>query len=319
MTLAVSILLILLGFILLIKGAGYLVDGASSLASKMNISQIVIGLTIVAFGTSAPELIVNLLAATDGNTGVGFGNVVGSNIINILLILGIASLVRPLKTQKNTVWKEIPFSLLAALALTVMANDNFFTGAPNLISPGEGIILILFFIVFFVYIFSIADIDAKGEIEIKKLSNFKIAIYIVIGLFGLLLGGKLVVDNAIIIARIFRLSEKVIGLTIVALGTSLPELFTSVIAARKGQVEIAVGSVVGSNIFNVFFIIALSSIILPIPIETSMNIDLFVMIIASSFLFFAMFTGKKRMIDRWEGILFLLIYVIYNFYLLVFN
>jgi cation:H+ antiporter len=293
MDLIIYLLLSAIGFGLLIKGADFLIDGSSSLAYKLNVSQMVIGLTIVAFGTSAPELLVNLFAAIEGNTGVSYGNIVGSNIANILLILGIAAIVRPLTTKKNTVWKEIPFTLLAGLVLLVMGNDFFFTGEENVISSGDGIILLFFFIIFFVYVFSIAKIDTNSKIEIKVLSNLKITLFIIVGLLGLMGGAKLVVDNAVKIAQLFNISERVIGLTLVALGTSLPELVTSVVAAKKGDVDIAVGNVVGSNIFNVFFIIAITAIISPIPISDIMNIDLSVLIIASSLLFFSMFTGNN--------------------------
>ena len=313
MEVVIYLILVSLGFVLLIKGADFLIDGSSSLAYKLNVSQMVIGLTIVAFGTSAPELLVNLFAAVEGNTGISFGNIVGSNIANILLILGIAAIVRPLSTKKNTVWKEIPFTLLAGLVLLVMGNDFFFTGEENVISSGDGIILLFFFIIFFVYIFSIAKNDSNSKIEIKVLSNLKITFFIIVGLLGLMVGAKLVVDNAVNIAKLFEISERVIGLTLVALGTSLPELFTSVVAAKKGDVDIAVGNVVGSNIFNVFFIIAITAIISPISISNLMNIDLSVLIIASSLLFFSMFTGNKKIIDKWEGIIFLILYFAYSF------
>lgn len=310
-----SVILIVVGFGLLIKGADLLIDGSSALARKWNISQLVIGLTIVSFGTSAPELIVNVFAALDGSPSVSFGNIVGSNIANIFLILGIAAIVRPLQTQKNTVWKEIPFTLLAGFCLLVMCNDNYFSSAPNFISSGDGILLLFFFSIFFIYVFSIAKVEGVSNIESKSLPNFKIILYIGLGLAGLMLGGKLVVDEAINIAKVFNVSERVIGLTLVALGTSLPELFTSVIAARKGEVDIAVGNVVGSNIFNVFFILGITAVISPIPTNSAMNFDLFVMIAASLLLFFTMFTGNKRILDRWEAIIFLIFYICYNFWL----
>jgi cation:H+ antiporter len=315
MEVIIYLLLIFVGFGLLIKGADFLIDGASSLAYKLNVTPMVIGLTIVAFGTSTPELLVNIFAAFEGNTGVSFGNIVGSNIANIFLILGISSIVRPLSTKNNTVWKEIPFTLLAGLVLFVLANDILFGGSDNLLSSGDGIILLFFFIIFFIYVFSIAKVDTNGHVEIKTLSNLKIAIYIIAGLLGLMGGAKLVVDNAILIAHLFQIGERVIGLTLVALGTSLPELFTSVVAAKKGEVDIAVGNVVGSNIFNIFFILAATAIIEPLRIISVMNIDLSVMILASLFLFFSMFTGGKRVIDRWEGILFLILYLVYTFWL----
>ena len=313
----ISIILLLAGFLFLVKGADFLVDGSSSIATKLNISQIVIGLTIVAFGTSTPELIVNVFAAIELRSDVAFGNIVGSNIINIVLILGVAALISPLKTQKNTVWKEIPFALLGALVLLVLCNDNLLGTSPNIISASDGIVLLLFFIIFMVYIFAISKVESDNKVEVKDLTYIKIFTFISSGLIGLLIGGKLVVDNAVNIAVSIGISERVIGLTVVALGTSLPELFTSAVAAKKGNADIAVGNVVGSNIFNVFFVLAITAVIRPVPFKSAMNIDLLVMCFASLMLFFTMFTGRKREIDRWEAILFLIIYLCYTIWLLV--
>ncbi|MGD8307096.1 MAG: calcium/sodium antiporter [Ignavibacteria bacterium] len=311
----VSFILLFAGFMLLIKGADFLVEGSSSLAYRMKIPQIVIGLTIVAFGTSTPELIVNVFSAIEGMNDVGFGNVVGSNIINIFLILGIAALISPLQTQKNTVWKEIPFALLGALVLLVMCNDFLLSGAPGFISTSEGIILLFFFAIFIVYIFGIAEVKSENTIELKQFSNYKILVFILLGLAGLIIGGNLVVDNAVSIAADLGVSDRVIGLTIVALGTSLPELFTSAVAAMKGKADIAVGNVVGSNIFNIFFVLAITAIINPVPFKPAMNVDLIVMSIASFLLFITMFTGVKRKIDRWEAVVFLIIYCSYSVWL----
>jgi len=313
----ISIILLLAGFLFLVKGADFLVDGSSSIATKLNISQIVIGLTIVAFGTSTPELIVNVFAAIELRSDVAFGNIVGSNIINIVLILGVAALISPLKTQKNTVWKEIPFALLGALVLLVLCNDNLLGTSPNIISASDGIVLLLFFIIFMVYIFAISKVESDNKVEVKDLTYIKIFAFISSGLIGLLIGGKLVVDNAVNIAVSIGISERIIGLTVVALGTSLPELFTSAVAAKKGNADIAVGNVVGSNIFNVFFVLAITAVIRPVPFKSAMNIDLLVMCFASLMLFFTMFTGRKREIDRWEAILFLIIYLCYTIWLLV--
>jgi len=313
----ISIFLLLAGFLLLIKGADFLVEGSSSLASKLNISQIVIGLTIVAFGTSTPELIVNVFSAIEGTNDVGFGNVVGSNIINIFLILGIAALISPLQTQKNTVWKEIPFALLGALVLLVMCNDILFNAGPGIISTSDGIILLFFFAIFIVYVFGIADVKSGDTVEVKQFSSSKIFLFIILGLAGLVIGGNLVVDNAVSIAADLGVSNRIIGLTIVALGTSLPELFTSANAAMKGKADIAVGNVVGSNIFNVFFVLAITAIISPVPFKPAMNVDLIVMSIASFLLFLTMFTGGKRKIDRWEAVVFLIIYLCYMVWLVV--
>ena len=313
----ISFILLFVGFILLIKGANFLIDGSSALASRLNIPQIVIGLTIVAFGTSTPEFIVNVFAAIEGTNDVGFGNVVGSNIINIFLILGVAAIIYPLQTQKNTVWKEIPFTLLGALVLLVMCNDLLFNSEENYISTGDGIVLLFFFAIFMVYIFGITEVKSENIVEVEDFSILKISLLVLTGLAGLIIGGNLVVNSAVNIATNWGVSQRVIGLTIVALGTSLPELFTSAVAAKKGKADIAIGNVVGSNIFNVFFVLAITTIIKPIPFKPVMNIDLVVMSIASMLLFFTMFTGEKRKIDRWEAAIFLILYFSYTIWLLM--
>lgn len=312
-----SILCLVAGFILLIKGADFLVEGASSLAVKMSISEIVVGLTVVAFGTSAPELIVNVIASLQNNSAITFGNIVGSNIANILLILGVAGIIAPITTEKNTVWKEIPFAFLAAIILVVACNDVLLLGLQsNVISFGDGIVLLLFFIAFLVYTFAIPKVQVDDVVEITKISNVKIGAYIFIGLIMLVVGGKFVVDNAVFIAKSLGISDKTIGLTVVAIGTSLPELFTSAVAAYKKKNDIAVGNVVGSNIFNIFFILGTSTIISPVALPSGFNIDLLVLVAASAFLFFTMFTGKRRTLDRWEAILFVLGYIAYTIFLI---
>ncbi len=312
-----NLILLVIGFMVLIKSADYLIEGASALAIRASISEIVIGLTIVSFGTSAPELVVNILSSIQGQTGISFGNVIGSNIVNILLILGVAGVILPIQTMKNTVWREIPFSLMAVIALFVLCNDVFFSGAPfGELNRGDGIILLLFFIIFVTYTFGIAKVESQHKPDVKYLSIFKIILFIAAGLIGLFLGGKLIVDNAIDIARNFAISEKFIGLTIISIGTSLPELFTSAIAAYKRKSDIAIGNIVGSNIFNIFFILGISALIRPLPFHTNLNSDFLVLIVASFLLFFTMFTGKKRLLDRWEAILFLIIYVGYTVFLI---
>ncbi len=317
MSLILPIVLLIFGFILLIKGADYLVDGASSLALRFRISPIVIGLTIVSFGTSSPELVVNVMAAVQGNAAISFGNIIGSNIINILLILGVAALIHPLQAKRGTVWKEIPFSLLAAIALFVMCNDVFFAGPSDVLTRNDGIILLLFFVIFLVYTFGIPKIEIQELPEIKTLSLLRITVYIVIGLAGLFFGGKFVVDNAIILAKQIGMNDRIIGLTIVAVGTSLPELVTSAVAASKKQVDIAIGNVVGSNIFNIFLILGVTAILSPMPFSPSINIDLAVLMVASLALFFSVFVGAHHRISRWEAIGFLFLYVGYTIYLLV--
>lgn len=305
-------LLLIIGFVLLIKGADFLVNGASAIADKFGIPQIVIGLTIVSFGTSAPELFVNVLASIKGSSEITIGNVVGSNIANILLILGIAGIIYPIHTKQNTVWREIPFALLSSFVLLVIANDIFFSStSANQISIGDGIILLLFFLVFMSYVFAIMKNGDDQKIEIKSMPFTKAIIFILVGMTGLFLGGKLIVDSAIEIARLFSLSEAVIGFTLVAIGTSLPELATSAVAAFRKNSDIAIGNVVGSNIFNIFLVLGISSVINPITFDANLNIDLIFMTAVSLLLFFFMFTGKRRVIDRWEGVLFVLLYVAY--------
>lgn len=308
------------GIILLIKGADYLVDGSSSLAKKFKVPTIVIGLTIVAFGTSMPELVVNIASAIRNSGDIAFGNIVGSNIVNILLILGISGIIGSLKVQSSTVWKEIPFSLLAVIVLVVFANAHVLDKLNfNSILKFEGIVLVLFFIIFLYYVFGLVrknklKLDDK-KIEIKKYSGRIIFLMIIGGLIALYFGGKWTVDGAILIARAFGLSEYFIGLTIVAVGTSLPELVTSIVAAIKKQNDLAVGNIVGSNIFNIFWILGLTAIINPIVIPVSANIDLLVLLVATVLLFVFMFLGKRHELDRWQGIMFVIMYVVYVVYL----
>ena len=313
-------LLLILGFVLLIKGADFLVDGSASLAKKYNISNIVIGLTIVAFGTSTPELIVSLIASMNGNTEIAIGNVVGSNIVNIFFILGVSATIYPLATKSNTIWKEIPMSLLAALLLWVMANDQLIDGAnSSMLSRIDGIVFLAFFIIFIYYTVGIAksDTDDSPEIEIQNITPDKSFLFIVLGLAGLIIGGKWIVDGAVALAKNLGLSESLIGLTIVAVGTSLPELAASAVAAYKKQTDIAIGNVVGSNIFNIFLILGISSLIKPLPFTSGSNIDVMVACLASIVLFVLLFVGKKHIIQKWQGLLMILIYLVYVGYLVM--
>lgn len=311
-------ILFVVGFYILIKGADLLVDGSSSIARKLNISNIVIGLTIVAFGTSAPEFIVNIFASAKGNTEIAIGNILGSNIANILLILGIASIIYPISAKKNTVLKEIPFSLLAALLVAITANDVLIDGNPaSVITRIDGLVFLSFFIIFLYYSFSITKSDTDiNETPVKELSYIKAVGYILLGLTGLVLGGNWIVEGAVKIAESFNVSQSLIGLTVVAVGTSLPELATSAVAAYKKQSDIAIGNVVGSNIFNVFWILGASAVIRPLPFNTNSNIDIFVNILASVILFFAMYVGKKHVLERWQGVLLVLFYVGYIAFLI---
>lgn len=312
-------ILLIIGLVILISSANVLVAGASSIAKKFNISNLVIGLTVVSFGTSFPELIINILAGFNGQSDLAIGNVVGSNIINILLVIGVAALVKPIAVQNNTVKFEIPFSILAALILFVLANDALFDGAQqSLLSRSDGIILLAFFLIFMYYTFIIAQKGSSEEgHQVKALPVWKSIVYMMAGIIGLYFGGIFIVDNATIIALNLGLSEAVIGILVIALGTSLPELATSVVAAYKGNADMAVGNVVGSNIFNVFFVLGIGVTLNPISYNVTLNLDILVVLIASLLLFVFIFTRKGRQIDRVEGSVFLVLYVSYIFWLLI--
>lgn len=312
-----SFSLLIIGLLLLVKGADWLVDGASVLAKKYNVSDLAIGLTIVAFGTSAPELVVNSVAASGGYPDIVFGNIIGSNNFNLFIILGIAGIITPLSVQSSSVWKEIPFSFLAAIILLLMVNNFFMGNTPNL-DMIEGFGLLLCFGAFLYYVFTQLKSEPKTEeIEAKSYTALKIWALILGGLAGLVLGGKLVVDNAVGIAESLGVSEKIIGLTIVAAGTSLPELATSVVASLKKNNDIAIGNIIGSNIFNIFLILGVSSIIKPLDYQLSFNTDLYILMGGTIFLFLAMFTGKRKSLDRWEAAILLVFYLAYTAYLVL--
>lgn len=311
----IPILWLILGLILLIKGADWLVDGASALAKKFNVSDFAIGLTIVAFGTSAPELVVNVMGSIQGFHEMVFANVIGSNNFNLMVILGISGLITPLVVQSSTVWKEIPLSLFAAFLLFILAND-FWNPESPILSRLDGFIFLALFAGFLYYVFKQLSADpAEVSSPEKHYSQLKIWSFIIIGLAGLVFGGRLVVNNAIEIATVLGVSEKIIGLTIVAAGTSLPELATSVVAAMRKNVDIAVGNIIGSNIFNIFLILAVSALVKPVHFNPSFNSELYLLGGGTAILFIAMFTGTKRKLDRWEAALLLLIFIAYTIYL----
>jgi len=311
----IPILLIIVGLGILILGGEGLVKGSASIAKRLGVKPIVIGLTIVAFGTSAPELIVNIFSALKGTTDIAIGNIVGSNIANILLILGIAAMITPLRVQKGTVWKEIPFALLGAVLVFVMGNDMLIDGKLfNEMTRSDGFTYLAFFIIFLYYTFGISQKnkdEQEGGEDIHTYGWNKSLSYTLAGIIGLFIGGKLLVDNAVILAHIAGLSEAFIGLTIVAIGTSLPELVTSVIAALHKQDDIAIGNVVGSNIFNVFWILGITSTILPLPFNEMINVDLTVNVVTTMLLFAFMFIHTKHRINRWQGVMFLSLYIVY--------
>lgn len=310
-----QIIILAIGFGLLIKGADWLVVGASSLAKKYNVSDLVIGLTIVSFGTSAPELVVNIFASYQNHQDIVISNIIGSNIFNLFAILGIAGLITPLAVQSSTVWKEIPISLFALIVLFIVSND-FFNSNFQIISRLDGAFLLILFCLFLLYVIKqLKSTQQKAETT-HNLPIWKVIMLFVIGLGGLIIGGNMIVGSAVKIATVFNISEKVIGLTIVSIGTSLPELATSVVAAIKRNNDIAVGNIIGSNIFNILFILGLSSTIQPISFNIAYNLEFYFLAVGTIFLFIAMFTGKKKRIDRWEAGLLVFLYLAYLSFLL---
>ncbi|HMU02328.1 MAG TPA: calcium/sodium antiporter [Saprospiraceae bacterium] len=309
----IAFLLLILGLGMVVYGANFMVDGASALAKRYNIANIVIGLTIVAFGTSAPELAISAYSAATGNSEIALGNVIGSNIANILLILGVTAMIYPLTILRNTVQKEIPLSLLAAIIIYFLINDIQYAGSgENIISFSDGIILLSFMAIFMYYMVHLAKTSGDNEdITIPNWSKYKSLLYVLGGLILLIVGGKIFVDSAVELALKAGMSKAVVGLTIVAVGTSLPELATSIVAALKKNSDIAVGNIVGSNIFNAFLILGASSVISPLPKGGITDIDLYVCIGASVLLLFSShFMGRFKIVKT-EGIIFILCYILY--------
>ena len=307
----IQVVLILVGFALLIKGADILVDGSSAIAKKLRISEIVIGLTIVSIGTSMPEMFVSTSSALQGSSDISIGNVIGSNICNLLLILGLSSIIHPVKFQKQTKIIENPMMILLSIIFLTMCNMD------QDISRIEGIILLIIFIAFLIYTVIMGKRSQSEEIvktsleEAKKVSVVKNVVFIILGIVGLKIGGDLVVDNAKLIATALKVSEKIIGLTIVAIGTSLPELVTSVTAAIKGDSDIAIGNIIGSNIFNMLFIVGVSATITPITYNVSYNFDMIILFIGMILMCIFPFIKPKDTFSRGNGIIFTILYAIY--------
>lgn len=304
-------LLIVIGFAVLTIGADALVNGASAIAKKMNVSNLVIGLTVVAFGTSTPELVVNIVAAFNGNSEIALTNILGSNAINTYIILGLSAIVYPLAAQKSTIRVDVPLSILAGV-IVLLLGTNFFTlkGAETGISRIDGIILLIVFGLFLYHSFRVGKEEGNNSEDSKPLKMRWAVLLVLSGLSGLILGGELIVRSAVKIAKEWGVSDALIGVTIVALGTSLPELATSVVAAFKKNVDLAIGNVIGSNIFNVFFVLGLSSVIRPLSGYPNLWIDASFAAF-SSVLVFLFLLGKKQNINRWQGGLLLLIYAAY--------
>jgi cation:H+ antiporter len=311
-----SSFLLIVGFVLLIASANWLVDGASGLAKRLNIPDLVIGLTIVAFGTSAPELVVNIMAAIKGNSEIALTNILGSNTINTLIILGVTAIIYPITSQKSSYKIEIPLSIFAGIIVLCLGTNFFLESSTGILSRLDGMILLLFFIIFMVHTIYIGKTgNAMQSENFKPMKLWMACILIIIGLVGLIIGGNLIVENAITIAKVWGVSEAIIGVTIVALGTSLPELATSAIAATKKNVDIAIGNIIGSNIFNIFFVLGISTTIQPLKTYSNFIMDTS-MVILSSCLIFLFVSGKQHTIKRWHGVILLIIYAVYLYFLL---
>lgn len=310
-------ILLLIGFLFLVKGADLFVSGASSIATKFSIPPLIIGLTIVAFGTSAPEAAVSITAALKGQNDMAIANVVGSNIFNFLVVIGITAIINPIKVQKSTIIKEFPFVILSCFVFAIISHDTKFQDASqNILSKADGYILLSLFVIFMYYLLEMAfaSKDESNKEKIKEISTSKSVIYSIIGIAGIILGGQLVVNCASNIALDWGMSENLVGLTIVSIGTSLPELVTSIVVAQKGESDIAIGNAVGSNIFNLLFVLGISSSIHSISVHTEVFYDMLFMMFTTIITYFLAIT--KRKINRQEGAFLFFIYLIYLFYII---
>ncbi len=311
-------LFLLIGFVLLIKGADYFVDGSASLARRFKIPSIIIGLTIVAMGTSAPEAAVSISASVKGSNGIVLGNIIGSNIFNLAMVIGICSILKPISVKKETLVSEFPLSIFAVILMGIMCIDSFLNGrADNYIDRTEGIILLIFMVMFLINQVknAIKNKTEEGEEEIKILSPVMTGIFIIGGIFAVIFGGDMVVKSATAIAKSFNVSDNLIGLTIVAVGTSLPELVTSVVAAKKGESDLALGNVIGSNIFNVFFIIGMTALVKPIMVGAESLVDMIWLtgIMIAAYIF--AWSGKK--VTRWQGAVLVLMYIAFSSFIIL--
>ena len=322
-----NLLFLIGGLALILFGANWLTDGASAIARRWGVSDLVVGLTVVAFGTSAPELVISVMSAINGNAGLAIGNVVGSNIFNVLVIVGATAILSPIKIERSTMTKDIPLVVLSALALLAIGNSQWLDGAPqNVVTRVDGILLLLFFAIFMRHTFSTArqeetmqkaePASATGTVT-RAMSVLKSVLFVICGLAGLIIGGDRFVAGASAIASAPGVSDAIIGLTIVAAGTSLPELATSLVAARKGQTGIAIGNVIGSNIFNIFLVLGCSATIRPLPFGSIGNFDLLTLTGACVLFWLFGWLFRKRTITRGEGAILLLGYVAYVAWLII--
>ncbi|MCT4605836.1 MAG: calcium/sodium antiporter [Marinisporobacter sp.] len=310
-------ILLVIGFILLIKGADYFVEGAVYIAKLLKISPMLIGLTIVAFGTSSPEAAVSIRAAMKGMGGIALGNAIGSNLFNISVVVGITAIVNPLKVERETVRKEIPFTFLSSILLLLLMMDIKLQGFyKNQLTRGDGLVLLSFFIIFMYYLFEVARNNREKNIEedAVNISMGKKLFFTLGGFVAILVGGELVVRSSTKIATDFGISETLVGLTIAAIGTSLPEMITCITAAAKKHSDLAVGNIVGSNIFNILFVLGTSSIVSPISVEEKLFVDVLFMIGYTSILF--IFSKTHHQITRMEGSILFLSYIVYMVYII---
>ena len=316
-----SYVLLVIGFIILIKGADFFVDGASSIAKIAKMPTLLIGLTIVAFGTSAPEAAVSINAALKGSNDIAIGNIIGSNIFNLLVAVGLSAMIIPIKVQKTTIIKEYPLSIYSVALLIILSLDNLFAGNDaNLLTRGDGLILLLGFGVFMFYLIEMAVLSKEADDEVEeivKLPLSKSIIFSILGLVGIVFGGDMVVKSATDIALHVGMSETLVGLTIVAVGTSLPELVTSVTAARKGESDIAIGNIIGSGLFNIFFVLGVSATIHPIAVSSKLIFDFIILAIVT--VISHVFAYSKKEVDKKEGFALTAMYIAYMVYIIIRN
>lgn len=310
--------LLIVGFVLLVYGADFFVEGCSSIAKSLRVPSIIIGLTIVALGTSAPEAAVSITASLSGSNDISIGNCIGSNFFNLLVVAGLCALIKPLPVQSDIIKRDFPFNIIITVLLLLMSVDTFFGGQSNTLGRLDGIILFLLYISFMIMLIRSA-LKNRIEVneEVKILPLWKSLLFIVCGCISIVYGGDLVVDNATIIATFFRMSDTLIGLTIVAMGTSLPELVTSIVASKKGEVDLAMGNVIGSNIANILVVLGLSASLSPMSVNNMVLIDSVILIIASIITYIMSFRGKT--INRKEGAVMLLMYAAYTVYIFIRN
>ncbi len=300
------------GFLILVKGAHWLVDGGTSLAKILGVSDLLIGLTVVAMGTSLPEMFIDVTAAIKGNTGIVIGDIVGSNITNILLVLGVSAVIFPLQINRGIIWREIPFTFIAACLVLLLGNDSLIEGGSSLLGRIDGWVMLSFMAIYLYYLISVNNSALwKQEVGGKRAGLVKPIILVIAGVLGLFFGARLIVTAAVFIAAKMHISETIIGLTVIALGSSLPELTASIVAALKKRPDLALGNIVGSNIVNIFMVLGVCSVIRPLPLRPQDNFAIVIAIVASILLFVSAFVGKRRVIDRWIGLVFIGIYLFY--------